>query len=299
MKFKKAIFITLMVAFTMAVTSCSNPNEQAPTGSEDLQNEVTNANTDTSGTETENGTEMTGQKLDEILPIIDSIEELPQFSPLKEGEQLVTLKTNYGDITIRFFPEYAPNAVKNFVTLSETGYYNGVTFHRVINDFMIQSGDPTGTGTGGESIFGDKFDDEITPYLKHFTGAVAMANSGADTNGSQFYIVENDELSESQKSYMENFRDNPESVLQIDSETGTEITNNRFFSPVVAEEYIELGGTPTLDFYYTVFGQVIEGMDVVHKIAETDTYTGNDNGQSDKPKEDVIIESVEVSTYSK
>lgn len=299
MKFKKAIFITLIVAFTMGLTSCSNPNEQAPTGNEDSQNEATNANADTSGSGTEAETEMTEEKLDEILPIIDSVDELPQFSPLKEGEQLVTLKTNYGDITIRFFPEYAPNAVENFVTLAESGYYNGITFHRVKNDFMIQAGDPTGTGAGGESIFGEKFDDEITPYLKHFTGAVAMANSGADTNGSQFYIVENDELSESQKSYMENFKNNPENVLQIDSETGTEITNNRFFSPIVAEEYIEHGGTPTLDFYYTIFGQVVEGMDVVHKIAETDTYAGNDGGQTDKPKEDVIIESVEVSTYSK
>ena len=100
----------------------------------------------------------------------------------------VKLSTSKGDIVIKLYPEDAPKTVQNFVTLGKRGYYNNVTFHRVIKDFMIQGGDPTGTGSGGESIFGAKFDDEINSH-KIVAGTVAMANSGKNTNGSQFFIV--------------------------------------------------------------------------------------------------------------
>lgn len=100
----------------------------------------------------------------------------------------VKLSTSKGDILINLYPEDAPKTVKNFVTLGKRGYYNGVTFHRVIKDFMIQGGDPTGTGTAGESIYGAKFEDEFNSH-KIVAGTVAMANSGKNTNGSQFFIV--------------------------------------------------------------------------------------------------------------
>ena len=100
----------------------------------------------------------------------------------------VILKTSMGDITIDLYPADASHTVKNFVTLGKRGYYNGVTFHRVIKDFVIQGGDPTGTGSGGESIYGKQFPDEINSH-KIVKGTVAMANAGANTNGSQFYIV--------------------------------------------------------------------------------------------------------------
>lgn len=100
----------------------------------------------------------------------------------------VILKTEMGDIRLTLFPGDAPKTVKNFVTLGNAGYYNGVTFHRIIKDFMIQGGDPTGTGRGGESIYGSKFEDEINSH-KIVAGTLAMANAGANTNGSQFYIV--------------------------------------------------------------------------------------------------------------
>jgi len=100
----------------------------------------------------------------------------------------VILATSKGNITINLFPEDAPLTVKNFVTLGKRGYYNNVTFHRVIQDFVIQGGDPTGTGTGGESIYGGAFKDEINSH-KIVVGSVAMANSGPNTNGSQFFIV--------------------------------------------------------------------------------------------------------------
>lgn len=101
-----------------------------------------------------------------------------------------TISTNMGDIKLELFPGAAPKAVENFVVHAEKGYYNGVIFHRVIDGFMIQGGDPTGTGRGGESIWGGKFDDEISPNLKFDSaGILAMANAGPNTNGSQFFIT--------------------------------------------------------------------------------------------------------------
>ena len=105
-----------------------------------------------------------------------------------KGEEIAVMHTNMGDISIRFFPEAAPKAVENFKTHAKNGYYDGLTFHRVIADFMIQGGDPNGTGTGGESIWGGKFEDEFDQKLLNITGALSMANSGPDTNGSQFFI---------------------------------------------------------------------------------------------------------------
>jgi len=101
----------------------------------------------------------------------------------------VTLHTNHGDITLEVFEDKVPKTAKNFVELAKKGYYDGTIFHRIITDFMIQGGDPTGTGRGGESIYGEKFEDEFHPELSHLKGYVSMANAGPDTNGSQFFIV--------------------------------------------------------------------------------------------------------------
>lgn len=170
---------------------------------------------------------------------------LPQFKPLQSTDPVVTMKTTKGDIKIKLFPEQAPKAVENFLTHSKNGYYNGLTFHRVIEDFMIQGGDPNGNGTGGESIWGTPFKDEFSPKLAHFRGALSMANSGPNTNGSQFFIVQADSIDESLISAME--------------QAG--------FNPDVIEKYNTVGGTPWLDYKHTVFGQVIEGMEIVDQIA--------------------------------
>jgi len=102
----------------------------------------------------------------------------------------VVLETNLGDVQLELYWEHAPKTCRNFADLAKKGYYNGVIFHRIIADFMIQGGDPTGTGRGGTSIYGQRFEDEIHPELR-FTGAgiLAMANSGPNTNGSQFFIT--------------------------------------------------------------------------------------------------------------
>jgi peptidyl-prolyl cis-trans isomerase B (cyclophilin B) len=181
-------------------------------------------------------------------------------------EKLVEMETSKGKIKIKLFPEYAPKAVENFVKHSEEGYYNGLNFHRVIKDFMIQGGDPNGNGTGGESIYGEPFEDEFSNQLFNLRGALSMANAGADTNGSQFFIVQSTNLDPSLKDQMEKVG----------------------YPKEVIDSYVKNGGTPWLDHKHTVFGQVIEGMDVVDKIANTPV------GSNDKPKEDVVIKKINV-----
>ena len=107
-----------------------------------------------------------------------------------EGDMIVVLETNQGNIEIKLFKDAAPKTVENFVGLVKKGYYDGLIFHRVIKQFMIQGGDPTGTGRGGESIWGKSFEDEVKPDVKFDRpGLLAMANAGPNTNGSQFFIT--------------------------------------------------------------------------------------------------------------
>ena len=115
---------------------------------------------------------------------------LEQLKMPKSGEEVAIIKTNLGDIKLRLFPEIAPKAVENFTTHAKNGYYDGVTFHRVMEDFMIQGGDPQGTGRGGESIWGESFEDEFHEDYKNLYGTLSMANAGPGTNGSQFFIVQ-------------------------------------------------------------------------------------------------------------
>ena len=109
---------------------------------------------------------------------------------MKESKTVAVIKTNMGTIEIELFEKQTPRTVGNFVGLANKGYYNGIIFHRVIENFMIQGGDPTGTGRDGESFYGKKFEDEIVASLKHdVPGILSMANAGPNTNGSQFFIT--------------------------------------------------------------------------------------------------------------
>ncbi|KAB5519721.1 hypothetical protein OIU85_000618 [Salix viminalis] len=106
------------------------------------------------------------------------------------GAPEVTLETSMGSFTVELYYKHAPRTCRNFLELSRRGYYDNVKFHRIIKDFIVQGGDPTGTGRGGKSIYGDKFEDEINPELKHTgAGILSMANAGPNTNGSQFFIT--------------------------------------------------------------------------------------------------------------
>jgi|SRR5690554_3422609 len=153
---------------------------------------------------------------------------------------VAVIQTNMGTIEIELFDDKTPRTVENFAGLAKKGYYDGVIFHRVIDQFMIQGGDPTGTGRGGESFWGGKFEDEFHPDLKHDQpGILSMANAGPNTNGSQFFIT------------------------------------------VVP--------TPWLDGKHSVFGKVINGMDVVYAISKVET-----SKPGDRPLQDVVMEKVTI-----
>ena len=174
-----------------------------------------------------------------------------------------------GVMTLELYPETAPITVENFVKLAKEGFYNGLIFHRVIAGFMIQGGDPTGTGMGGESIWGKSFEDEFTLDARNYYGALSMANSGPNTNGSQFFIVQAKTVPDSLLAQMEGLKDNG-------------------FPQEVIDKYKEVGGTPWLDFHHTVFGMLTDGADVLEDIASTKT------GMADKPVFDVVIETIEI-----
>lgn len=190
-----------------------------------------------------------------------------QLNKPTENDTIAIIKTNMGEIKIKLFPQFAPKTVENFTTHAKNGYYDGLIFHRVIKDFMIQGGDPTGTGAGGQSIWGHAFPDEFTGELHNLRGALSMANAGPNTNGSQFFIVQANSCPE----------DFIMQMKQIDE---------KVFPTECVEAYGEIGGTPWLDFRHTVFGQVYDGMDVVDAIANVATKA------QDKPIDDVIIETI-------
>ncbi len=198
--------------------------------------------------------------------------KLEQLQMPKAGEEVAIITTNHGEIKLRLFPEVAPKAVENFKTHAKDGYYNGVTFHRVMEDFMIQGGDPQGTGRGGESIWGAPFEDEFNNDYRNLYGALSMANAGKGTNGSQFFIVQKSDIDQ-------------QSLGKLKAAVADGLNED------VVKAYEELGGTDWLDFNHTVFGQVYEGMDVVNKIAKVKT------GQGNMPVEPVVMEKVEIVEY--
>ena len=171
--------------------------------------------------------------------------KVEELLSLENNEILVaTINTNMGKIEIELFPGKAPRTVENFVGLILQGYYDGIIFHRVIDNFMIQGGDPTGSGSGGTSYFGGSFEDEFHGDLMHNSpGILSMANAGPNTNGSQFFIT--------------------------------------------------LVPTPWLDGKHSIFGKVINGMDVVESIGKVAT-----SKPFDKPIKDVVMEKVTVEKKS-
>ena len=193
--------------------------------------------------------------------------QFPQVDIEAVEGPIATIKTNHGDMRVKLFPDHAPKTVANFIALSKDGYYDGVIFHRIIKDFMIQGGDPTGTGMGGESIYGESFEDEFSEELYNVRGALSMANAGPNTNGSQFFIVQNQHLPYSKK----------------------EIARGGWPEPI-AEIYAEQGGTPHLDRRHTVFGQLAD--EASYEVL--DAIAGVETGAMDKPVEDVIIETIEI-----
>ncbi len=267
-KMKKMIYVLLIVILIVGalflLTGCSKKD------STDVANTKTNTSINTSKNNTVSNT-TTNQK--EQVNYKESAEK--QMAMPENGETIAIIKVkNFGDIKVKFFKDIAPKAVENFVTHAKEGYYNNLTFHRVINEFMIQGGDPKGNGTGGESIWGEGFGTELDESLVPYRGSLCMAMSSLPNSiGSQFFITQAN-YSEQMETYMKK-GGYPEDLL---------------------EQYKNYGGYLSLYMQYTVFGQVFEGMDVVDKIAKVETET-TPEGQEDKPVEDVVIETIEVTTY--
>ena len=266
-----------------------------------------------SGSQEESSSQAQGETEE---PVEHQAPQLLQLGDVPAGNPQATIETSMGTITVVLYPEQAPKAVENFITHAQEGYYDGLTFHRVIDDFMIQGGDPNGDGTGGESIWGESFEDEFSDQLHNFRGALSMANAGYDTNGSQFFIVQADTVSMNEEDAMLNMYLNDQldkatqelmdyqasgatqeeleaKLDELNSQLNEKVTagvpeEERVRFEEAAAAYQELGGTPHLDYKHTVFGQVIDGMDVVDAIAAVET------DESDAPVQPVTILSITV-----
>jgi len=220
-----------------------------------------------------------------------------QLDAPEKGEEVAVITMESGDvIRLRFFPDEAPLAVYNFKKHAQNGYYDGLTFHRIIAQFMIQGGDPTGNGTGGESVWGEAFQDEFNKNLLNLDGSVSMANSGENTNGSQFFInyTGNAEINwDYYDQVLEAYDEDPDAFVA--AYPTMPVVN---FPEDIRAVYDEHGGNFHLDGAYrvaggghTVFAQVFEGMDVVKALSET---PANDSGF---PNQEVKMQKVEIIAY--
>ena len=270
--FKRIISITAAAMLCGAVlTGCSGTNG----GSAD-------STTETSATNAPSSAPAEG-----IWSYSADYPDIANFKMPADGEKVAVMTVkDFGTIKIKLFWDEAPAGADNFARLAEMGYYDGLIYHRIINGFMNQGGDPTGTGTAGEGADGKKFDGGITKNAYHFSGAVAYANAGTATqNGSQFYIVntpdggiDDDTIDMVERYFYQRF--------------GVEYSYGS-----VGDLYKKIGGTPSLDVPlteggYTVFGQVYEGLDIVRAIGAVQTDA------SDRPVTDVVIENVKIEKYS-
>lgn len=313
---KRILTMVLASAMLLSVAGCANKTDgEVPVPSEETSSA---APVELPPDEPEEAADKFAARFNEMLAGTGEFDKNP----------IAEIETSEGMIKVRLFPSEAPKAVENFVTHSKAGFYDGLAFHRVIKEFMLQGGDPNGDGTGGESIWGGKFEDEFTDYMHNFRGALSMANSGPASNGSQFFIVQstsayvdsadeknaalnlymNRELQKAQQQLLEMqlagksmdeqdaFIEAVNTMLSEKQQTGVTKEYADKLAPVI-EKYKKEGGTPFLDYKHTVFGYVIEGMDVVDKIAELDTgetdAQGNPAGKTSKPVSIVKITIVE------
>ncbi len=244
--------------------------------------------------------------MDQLSPVKNSQKLGYQLEEPAKGEEIAVMTMKTGEvIKIRFFPDEAPKAVYNFKLHAIQGYYDGLTFHRVMENFMIQGGSPDGTGTDGVSVWDQDFEDEFAGNLVNIDGSLSMANRGPATNGSQFFI--NCTNTPVQSSLWSQYEQAFEEFQEVYKENKEYIDSNPNLKTLdmdkVTEEYKALyeaqGGNVHLDGAYstngtghTVFGQVFEGMDSVYALSKAETDPSND-----KPLEDMVIEKVEIVVY--
>lgn len=212
---------------------------------------------------------------DQVDEQIVSSSDIVNFTLPQKGEEIAVLTIKgYGDVKIKLFPEETPKGVENFKKLVESGFYDELIFHRVVDSFVIQGGDPKGNGTGGVDAWGSNtgFEQTISGRLCHVTGAVAYAIGQDKLNKSQFYIVTGQEIT---SDYLQQLRDAAGISL----------------SPELTQLYQNAGGQPFLDGGYEVFGQVFDGLEhclAIQKVAV--------DGEQ-KPKTPVVIEKAIITEY--
>lgn len=249
----------------------------------------------------------------------------------KAGDLIATFEIEgYGTIKAVLFPEAAPMGVENFQKLADSGYYKGLTVHRVIKDFMFQGGSLNGDGTGGDAMVSDdkgdgEFGIETTQNARHFYGALCYANAGG-RNSTQFYIVNNKSETDITKYDFDGYKEALDQINSIISEAkkagisdedmrytlyytyGQDVlSQGQNYQNIldwlgdapdnIVERYKEKGGTPSLDGGYTVFGQVYEGFDVIDSISAAEVKD-NGNGEVSKPVQTITIKDVTVTEFS-
>lgn len=345
---KRIIATLLAVACVLAFCSCDSGDNTSKSSKSSKGSKTASISTsdtssvtsdtssiDTSASDTESSIQIDKSKisLPAPRPVYSNTNDKAgfQIEAPKIGEEVVVFETTMGKIVMRVFPKSAPKTVENFVTHVKNGYYDGITFHRVMDGFMIQGGDPKGNGTGGESIWGGSFEDEFNANLVNIRGSVAMANSGPNTNGSQFFINQKSTATTKDSipfsTQFSQFVSNQENIKYL-----TEIYNKNasgeksqyktaedFISNYIAdylasdnglrmdprrvpdavwELYRKYGGNIELDGAWksqgghTVFAQVVIGMDIVDKIASVETDS------NDKPKTAVVINKAYVTAFT-
>lgn len=236
---------------------------------------------------------------DQLVPVGNGQKAGYQLETPEKGEEIAVITLATGEsFKLRFFPDEAPKAVYNFKKHAVDGYYNGVTFHRIIQNFMIQGGDPEGTGQGGASVWGESFKDEFATNLLNIAGAVSMANRGADTNGSQFFINTPGDSRPNWENYQQGFELYKSSPETFTAQYGKWINMDKV-TQEVQDLYTQWGGNPHLDGAttttgegHTVFAQVFEGMEVVEALAKTPV-----SSDGSTPVEPVVIQKVEIVLY--
>ncbi len=238
---KKRILISVICILSLLLSGCAQQSTDTASDNNTTQNDAENTQTtkETNSTDTDN-TNKTAETESPTEKVQSENDTTQTTEDVNSPIALLKIK-DMGTIKIALFPEIAPNTVNNFISLAQSGYYDGLIFHRVIDGFMIQGGDPTGTGRGGPnySIKGEFSSNNFDNPLSHTEGVISMARSNhPDSAGSQFFIVHED--------------------------------------------------SQFLDGEYAAFGITLEGMDIVDKIAKTET------GAADKPKTDIIIESATI-----